>query len=259
MIDLPGFRAWTDYWGPLDCIDEPNPLTGAQMQTQLYGFENISDPTNVTAEVPSGRDADVPDMTCYGYVMGGGVNVWDGHNHGDGVVLKAGRWFCFPSAIRMHLHPGTRVVVCAALGYLGLRSFGGPLERAGRLRYIDGCSDTILAMPPVLGDPVLNHLHFPSDTVQTMHQHPSVRCGAIAGGAGDCRTPDGIEALEPGMIWLIPAGSDHLFSTMFAPLDVVAFHPDSDWGPTDDDHPMLNRTWVDGRALHSDRTAQVIR
>ena len=27
-------------------------------------------------------------------------------------------------------------------------------------------------------------------------------------------------------------------------MDVVAFHPDSDWGPTDAAHPMLNRTYV---------------
>jgi hypothetical protein len=24
---------------------------------------------------------------------------------------------------------------------------------------------------------------------------------------------------------------------------VLAFHPDSDFGPTDEDHPMLNRTY----------------
>jgi hypothetical protein len=27
-------------------------------------------------------------------------------------------------------------------------------------------------------------------------------------------------------------------------LDVIAFHPDSDWGPTDGTHPMLNRTYL---------------
>ena len=25
-------------------------------------------------------------------------------------------------------------------------------------------------------------------------------------------------------------------------LDVIAWHPDSDFGPTDQDHPMINRT-----------------
>jgi hypothetical protein len=27
-------------------------------------------------------------------------------------------------------------------------------------------------------------------------------------------------------------------------MDVIAFHPDSDWGPTDEKHPMLNRTYL---------------
>jgi len=30
-------------------------------------------------------------------------------------------------------------------------------------------------------------------------------------------------------------------------LDVVVYHPDSDTGPSRDDHPMLNRTWIAGQ------------
>ena len=29
-------------------------------------------------------------------------------------------------------------------------------------------------------------------------------------------------------------------------MDVIAYHPDSDFGPQDEDHPMINRTIVDG-------------
>jgi hypothetical protein len=29
-------------------------------------------------------------------------------------------------------------------------------------------------------------------------------------------------------------------------MDIVAFHPDSDFGPMHDDHPMINRTIIDG-------------
>ena len=29
-------------------------------------------------------------------------------------------------------------------------------------------------------------------------------------------------------------------------MDVIAFHPDSDFGPTDIEHPMINRTIVNG-------------
>jgi len=27
-------------------------------------------------------------------------------------------------------------------------------------------------------------------------------------------------------------------------MDIIAYHPDSDFGPTDIDHPMLNRTYI---------------
>jgi hypothetical protein len=29
-------------------------------------------------------------------------------------------------------------------------------------------------------------------------------------------------------------------------LRVIAYHPDSDFGPTHEDHPMINRTMVGG-------------
>jgi hypothetical protein len=29
-------------------------------------------------------------------------------------------------------------------------------------------------------------------------------------------------------------------------MDVIAFHPDSDFGPEDENHPMINRTIVNG-------------
>jgi hypothetical protein len=49
------------------------------------------------------------------------------------------------------------------------------------------------------------------------------------------------------MLWCIEAGGEHKFSTPYGEeLQVIAFHPDSDFGPTDEDHPMLNRTIVQG-------------
>jgi hypothetical protein len=44
------------------------------------------------------------------------------------------------------------------------------------------------------------------------------------------------------MGWRIPTGSVHSFYTRETPLDVIAWHPDSDFGPTDENHPMRNRT-----------------
>ena len=38
----------------------------------------------------------------------------------------------------------------------------------------------------------------------------------------------------------------HSFRNVDQSLTVIAFHPDSDFGPRHDDHPMVNRTIVDG-------------
>ena len=77
---------------------------------------------------------------------------------------------------------------------------------------------------------------------QTGHTHPSERIGVIMAGRGRCRTPEATFDLQPGMGWRIPTGCLHAFSTESESLDVVAWHPDSDFGPTDEDHPMINRT-----------------
>ena len=42
----------------------------------------------------------------------------------------------------------SRGMVISALGWLGMMVLGGPLEERGRLRYIDGCTDSLL-VPPV--------------------------------------------------------------------------------------------------------------
>jgi mannose-6-phosphate isomerase-like protein (cupin superfamily) len=130
--------------------------------------------------------------------------------------------------------------------HVGLFQVGGPVESVGRLRYIDGCSDTLLISPPRCGDPCLNHLHFPAGISQTMHTHPSVRIGVVVRGSGYCHTPAGSQPLRANMCWALPANAQHRFVTTDDTLDVVAWHPDSDTGPKDDDHPMLNRTVVDG-------------
>ena len=139
------------------------------------------------------------------------------------------------------LHGGSALVIAHA-GYRGLRQLGGPLETSGRLRYVDGCTDTLLVCPPRLGEPCLNHLHIPPHTQQSEHTHPSLRLGVIARGSGLCRTPDAELALEEGMGFYLPPELVHSFVTRESALDVFAWHPDSDFGPTDRDHPMRNRT-----------------
>jgi hypothetical protein len=139
---------------------------------------------------------------------------------------------------------GGRGLAITVAGYRGLRQLGGPLEDRGRLRYIDGCTDTLLVSPPRLGEPCLNHLHIPAGTRQSAHTHPSPRVGLIARGRGTCVTAHGAVPLVAGLGWWIPAGLTHAFHTGDDALDVVAWHPDSDFGPTDEDHPMRNRTYL---------------
>jgi len=127
--------------------------------------------------------------------------------------------------------------------HCGLFLVGGPVESSGRLAYIDGCTDTVLVPPVIRGDPCLNLLHLPAGVVQSDHDHPSLRVGVVLGGSGRCVLGDGeAQALSTGVIFLLEPATTHRFETGSATLRIVAWHPDSDYGPTDTDHPMLNRT-----------------
>jgi hypothetical protein len=96
----------------------------------------------------------------------------------------------------------------------------------------------------------LNLLHVPAGVRQSVHSHPSIRLGVVARGEGIAFGPrpggDLHVALQPGSMFMLPAHEMHAFSTVESQrsLDVIAFHPDSDWGPTDGTHPMLNRTYL---------------
>jgi mannose-6-phosphate isomerase-like protein (cupin superfamily) len=166
-----------------------------------------------------------------------GVCVW--RHRDDERSLRAERYLVAPDGGTLQ---GGRGMVIEALRYRGLAQSGGPLEPRGRLRYVDGCSDTLLVSPPRLGEPCLNHLHIPAGTLQSSHEHDSLRLGVIARGRGRCRTAHGETELEPGLGWYIPAGLRHSFATDASALDVFAWHPNSDFGPTDRNHPMINRT-----------------
>ncbi len=133
---------------------------------------------------------------------------------------------------------------------------GGPVEPEGRLKYIDGCTDSLLLPPWKKGEPCLNHLHFPPGIDQTMHTHPSVRLGVVVNGYGECITPESKVPLEPGMTWIIEPEQQHKFRTTDQVLDVLAYHPDSDYGPEDESHPMLNRTLIDGVSAADDARAE---
>lgn len=165
------------------------------------------------------------------------------------VLLGAGGYAVVPGGARV---AGGGLVIYTP-EYSGLSQAGGPCEGSGRLKYIDGCSDTLLVCPPVLGEPCLNLLHLPPGTRQTEHTHPSDRIGIILRGNGVCRAAGDDVPLSPRMFWYIPAGLAHSFHTDALSLDVLAWHPDSDFGPTRDAHPMVNRTIVEGVSVNDPR------
>lgn len=178
--------------------------------------------------------------TAYGYVVSKKARV---AGAGLDLSLAAGAFFGLPGPVTIDAEGA--VVVIERLGFRAL-PLAGRIEERGRLAYIDGCSDSILCMPPRLGDPVLNHLHFPVGIVQTPHSHPSIRLGVVARGRGLAYSPSGWELpLETGAVFWLHEHEVHAFKTTRGEsMDVIAFHPDSDWGPTDGVHPMLNRTYL---------------
>lgn len=173
--------------------------------------------------------------------LSGVVRLTDGHGL---VSITRGMYAVIPSECTIETENGLAVAIHFPEAH-GFRQFGGPIESTGRLTYIDGCTDTLLVCPPRLGAPCLNHLHIPAGTDQSFHTHPSDRLGAILSGGGWCDTPNGTFELAAGVAWYIPTGCEHRFRTESASLDVIAWHPDSDFGPTDDNHPMINRTVLD--------------
>ncbi|HLV80808.1 MAG TPA: cupin domain-containing protein [Chthonomonadaceae bacterium] len=202
-------------------------LSGDRFPTLVFGWSGAA------LELPDGA-------THYGMVTEGEALLEDATG---AFPLRAGMFFVLPASGTVDGRQGKGLVI-SRLDYAGLRQIGGPLEAEGRLRYIDGCTDTLLVCPPRLGEPCLNHLHIPPHTRQTAHTHPSERIGVILRGSGECRTPSGVYRLQPGMGWRIPTGSLHSFFTAEDCLDVTAWHPDSDFGPTDENHPMRNRTII---------------
>ena len=228
------FLYWTRYEGKLLTDLHSNmPLT-------VYGYETIS------AGNSDKRKISLPQHNSFwGFVQCGQIQIktalvdW---------TIKVGQWFCVNdfSDSALTLSPGTKVFLVGYDNHQGLNSMGGPLEKKGRLKYIDNCTDTILYSPPLKGDPCLNFLHFPEHIDQTEHFHPSLRCGIVSSGRGVCIVEDQTYSLEAGTIFFIPADLVHKFCTNGeSDLNVIAFHPDSDWGPTNEMHPMINRTWFD--------------
>ena len=160
--------------------------------------------------------------------------------------LRPGAYFVTNTGATELTNPGGRILLIYQARADFPFQIGGPIEARGRLRYIDGCTDSLLVPPWRVGEACLNHLHIPPEVEQTMHTHPSDRFGVVVRGHGQCVTPEGVTELVRGVVWRIPADALHRFRTEGESLDIVAWHPDSDSGSSDDDHPMLRRTFVAG-------------
>ena len=224
---------WENYFGLLFDDSKSN------FPSRLFGYQTFDKNQPIAIKIDNAG-------ACYGYVYSGQINVID--NLVSWQVQRE-QWFHIPAGCQIIIQPFSRLVVCQRLGYRGVHVMGGPIEQTGRLRYIDGCSDTLLCYPPLTGDPCLNLLHFPNGIMQTRHTHPSMRAGIVARGNGVCCTVNDHITLQEGMIFMIPANVIHNFQTLQQGMDVIAYHPDSDWGPTHEEHPMINRTWVDGKKI----------
>jgi hypothetical protein len=112
------------------------------------------------------------------------------HSASGDFALGAGMVFALPGAGSLSGY-GTGMVV-SRYGYKGFFQIGGPVEDRGRLKYIDGCTDSLLVPPVMLGDPCLNLLYFPAGSTRRSSTHPSMRVGIVASGSA-CASRHGRE------------------------------------------------------------------
>ena len=212
---------------------------------KLYEYDDGKQNTLISGFTPQSK-VDLPkEYTHFGVVCSGTIAIT--YSYKEIVrerTLLEGDFFSIVGSTQ--INSSGLGMISSAKEYEGVNIFGGPLEDRGRMLYIDGCTDSLLVAPLRKGDPCLNHLHFPKNTTQTKHTHPAVRTGLVYKGIGECVIADRKIPLEPGYAFIIETNTPHSFNTLDSSMDVVAFHPDSDVGMTDDNHPMVNRTIVDG-------------
>lgn len=180
--------------------------------------------------------------TYFGFVLEGYCELmWQGHK----LNLSSQMYFSVPGGLSSgSLAMHGKVILFERSGYRGLPIFGGPTEVDGRLAYIDNSRASILVSPARVGDPVLNLLVFPPNIEQSSHLHPSLRLGLVIKGHGQCRMERESIPLEVGTVFALEAGQIHGFNSGSEGLSVIAYHPDSDVGPTDEVHPMKSRTYL---------------
>lgn len=228
-------QLFTEYFGLLGTDAEG---------TNIFGFENISQKRTEQSFSISGGGV-------YGFVNKGSITIVDGE---ETFQIPKGHWFSTVDGVEINFQENDyQVAIWQVEKYKGMFAMG-KVEDFGRLKYIDGCKDTMLSHPIKKGNPCLNALYMPDGVHQTMHTHPSTRSGFIFVGGATCTTPEGTVDLESGQIFFLPSEVEHKFRSDHQKdvvMKLVAFHPDSDFGATDQNHPMINRTIVDGISANS--------
>lgn len=191
--------------------------------------------------------------SLYGYSFGSNKIKIGNNIH----FLEKGQYFSLFTGDNVpEFDVNAKLFLVVRLGYKCQNTIGW-VEKQGRLSYIDGCTDSLLIYPPRMGDPSLNLLHFPAGIEQTKHLHPSIRIGCVIDGEGwaDYWNNGGFTTtkLTTGSNFCLEENEQHRFRTeqidhtqekWHQSMTVIAWHPDGDWGPTDHNHTMLNRTYI---------------
>lgn len=190
----------------------------------------------------------------FGFVLTGQIRIFDENSIKQ--VVNENRWFAANSVENI-------VVDNADVLLIEMENYKPPLaigevEPHGRLKYIDGAYNSLLMSPPKKGDPCLNALYMAGKIDQTPHTHPSTRIGFILRGQVTVRIWDkegeGANVtnellLTQGDAWFMEQDTIHSFHTTETDdMCLFAFHPDSDFGPTDEEAPMINRTMIQGES-----------
>ncbi len=198
-------------------------------------------PTKLWGVVESSIEFSNITSSYYGYVSTGELEI---QNLVSGRNFRIFEGMYFSSTGPIKARASGLSTFIERIGYRCLFQIGGPTESEGRLTYIDNCRATLLISPARLGDPCLNLLTFPPNILQSQHIHPTIRMGVVVSGNGNCITPTVKIPLSQNQWFFLNEGAQHSFESSSGGLSVVAFHPDSDWGPSDQAHPMLNRTYL---------------
>lgn len=218
----------------MEIIYEPKHMDSISALDTMY-------PTYATYYKEEADDLGMEYATTFGYVLTGKAVIYANRQLWQ---VYGRNYFAFSGEFSIDEAHDLNMWTVTKLGYKGM-SMMGKVEEKGRLSYIDGCSDSILVPMPRRGDPVLNYLHFPQGINQTQHTHPSIRMGVVTEGSGEAfKQESWVKPLKKGCMFMLEEQELHSFRTTDDNMNIVAFHPDSDTGSTDEDHPMINRTYI---------------